>query len=91
MGIKTPSKIVYSIDDVSSEHLRLLVTSRRDLNDPSKDRRPHIALDASVYAHKWKQKGSAMPAHIVNFAAHMANALSADVTIYCDRTSYRST
>ena len=90
MGITAPSKLLYSLDDLSADQVALALSARRDKNDPSKSRKPHIAIDASVYAHRYRDKGPGMPAHILDFAAFMANSLKADVTIFCDRTNYRS-
>ena len=88
MGVATPKKILNTIAALSGDDLFTIAKAVRDKKDPSSSRNPHIALDASVWAHKYKDKGLQMPAHIVDLAAHFA-AYGVDVTIFCDRTNYR--
>ena len=90
MGITTPSKLLYSVEDISADHVALVLVALRDKNNSSRTRKPHLAIDASIYAHKYRNKGPAMPGHIVDFATCMAHSFEADVTIFCDPTDYCS-
>mmetsp|Transcript_22368 Transcript_22368/g.49826 ORF Transcript_22368/g.49826 Transcript_22368/m.49826 type:complete len:237 (+) Transcript_22368:279-989(+) len=89
MGVKTPKKIIHTVGGLSSDNLEVVAKAIRDAKDPTGSRKPHFALDASVYAYKYKDRGMEMPAHIIDFAAYLAEQHDSDVSVYCDRTNYR--